>query len=763
MQKRTTSRINSILIIVMCLVSIVLVGSSVAMLTGYSKTLHNGAEVLGLVYSKQTSDDFTKVMNTYRTRSETFAENLMGMPMESVDELSLGIGRVNKEKQFKEIMFIRYFRDGKEYSLGDREFDMTREAKSVLVGSKTGETFCAGVVEDFNQSISAVAYCVPLKNCAYADCIVLYYPTGPFFDSITPSEDSEKYSQLTTICSAEGEIVSIVYRNKNGEFEVQQHNNIYEILKVRINDKNTIDNMRNLVADGSSGSFSVKIAGEDNVVSVLGISEHGTSPFSVISVYKSTDVYSAAYSTVSTVLAELAIFFVMLIFAAVYFIISFRASERRIRNIKEYNEVIGCPTRIKFERVSADIIRQNAGSQFAVIVVDIRHFDYMTDQMGEEKMTEELRRMKDFYSRFLQVHETYGYAGNGRFILLLHYRDEQALAARLKALTTYLGISKITSSGERITLSAYGGIYKTTGDRTTTVERMVERAISAANATSYPFDFDAFRVYNERLHSRNAMNEYIEVNMQSALDNHLFKVFYQPKFNLEGSRPDGCEALVRWYNPETDEYMQPGIFLPLFEQNRFIVKLDKYVYEQVCIYIANTVAEHRQLYPISVNVSRITASEPDFVSHYIAIKNKYNIADNFLTIEFTESFAFEDYERLRETVTTLHNNGFQCSIDDFGSGFSSYNILKELPMDEIKLDRFFILKGFSEDRDLKVLSSVIKLGRELNMKVTQEGVETKDQLMLLKKLGCNVIQGYYYSKPLVQGDYDDFLTRKFIL
>lgn len=133
-----------------------------------------------------------------------------------------------------------------------------------------------------------------------------------------------------------------------------------------------------------------------------------------------------------------------------------------------------------------------------------------------------------------------------------------------------------------------------------------------------------------------------------------------------------------------------------------------------------------------------------------------------MTIEFTESFAFEDYERLRETVSIPHKNGFKCSIDDFGSGFSSYNILKELPMDEIKLDRFFIIKGYSDERDLKVLSSVIKLGRELNMKVTQEGVETKDQLMLLKKLGCNVIQGFYYSKPLVEGDYDDFLTRKFL-
>ena len=118
---------------------------------------------------------------------------------------------------------------------------------------------------------------------------------------------------------------------------------------------------------------------------------------------------------------------------------------------------------------------------------------------------------------------------------------------------------------------------------------MVDMAIIAEGATKYPFDYESFRIYNEKLHSSNAMNEYIEVNMQSALDNKLFKVFYQPKFNIAGKRTDGCEALVRWYNPETDEYMQPGLFLPLFEANRFILKLDHYVYEQVLIYIEDSV------------------------------------------------------------------------------------------------------------------------------------------------------------------------------
>lgn len=762
MLKRLANRLHSIIIIIMCLVSIVLVGSSFAMLVTYSGEMHDGAGMIGLIYSKEAADSFIKSIDSYRSKAELFSEHLLAQSFNEVDGFSVATARLSKEEQFKDIMFIRYFKDNIEYSLSNQPFDMTMESKAVIVGAKTGETFCTGVVEDRQYSISSIAFCVPLRGCAFADCVVLFFPVSNVVGSVKMPDKNAEYSQLTTICTNEGEIESIVYKDKNGEFDVQEHNNIYEVLRGRINDKSVIDDVQRLISDGGSNSFPVTISGHDHVLSVVGISEHGTSPFSVISVYRSDDIYSVAYSTVSTVLGELAIFFIMLIFAAVYFIVSYRASERRMKNIDEYNEMLDCPTRVKFERVTKDIISQNKGTKFAIVVVDIRHFDYVTEQLGGEKMLDELKRMKEFYTRFLQVQETYGYAGNGRFILLFHYRDEKSLADRIKAITAYLGISKFTNSGERIILSAFGGIYRIQENDIVTVDKMIDRAITAANATNSSFDIESFRFYNEKLHSHNTMNDYIEVNMQNALDNHLFRVFYQPKYNLEGNRPDGCEALVRWYNPETDEYMQPGIFLPLFEQNRFIVKLDKYVYEQVCIYISRTVAEHKQLYPVSVNVSRITAAEPDFVSYYIDIKNKYNIADGFLTIEFTESFAFEDYERLRETVSILHKNGFKCSIDDFGSGFSSYNILKELPMDEIKLDRFFIIKGYSDERDLKVLSSVIKLGRELNMKVTQEGVETKDQLMLLKKLGCNVIQGFYYSKPLVEGDYDDFLTRKFL-
>ncbi|MBO4432105.1 MAG: EAL domain-containing protein [Clostridia bacterium] len=756
MPKKVSKNLQSIFIIIACLLSIILVGISVAILGDYSQTMHDGAGVIGLMNSDDAAVTFRDSIDRYKEKAENLVKGLMAESYDSADDFSVSLSRAGKADG---AMFLRYFNDGKEYLLNNQVYSEEQESKAVLVGARMQVSFCAGIVEDRQFSISAFAYCIPIKNFEFADCVAIFYPVGSVVDNVKLDDNKETKSQLLAICSQAGEVVSIL---NNKSFDIQQHNNIYEFLRKQINDKTTIDNVQSVIDEGRSDYFPVTISGQDNIIAVSGIREHGTSPFAVIAVYKAEDIYSAAYSTFTTLLGVLAMFFFLLVVIAAYFIISYRASERRLKKLKDYNEVLDCPSDVMFKRVAGGIISQNKATNFAVVVVDIKHFEYMTDHIGQESMIKELKQIKDFYMRYLQIKETYGYVGNGRFLLLFHYRDLETLGSRIKILSNYLRISRTTNSGERITLSAYGGIYLTSNGSANTVEKMVDMAILAENATKYPYDFDAFRLYNEKLHSSQAMNEYIEVNMESALEKKLFKVFYQPKFNIEKNVPDGCEALVRWYNPETEEYMQPALFLPLFEENRFIIKLDKYVYEQVCIYIATKAAAHETIYPVSVNVSRITATDPEFLSFYVEVKKRYGIPDGFLTIEFTESFAFEDYEQLRETVNVLHNNGFNCSIDDFGSGFSSYNLLKELPMDEIKLDRFFIDKGISDERDFKVLSSVIQLGRGLKMKVTQEGVETKAQMDMLKKLGCNVIQGFYYSKPLVEHDYDDFLKRKFL-
>jgi EAL domain-containing protein (putative c-di-GMP-specific phosphodiesterase class I) len=178
---------------------------------------------------------------------------------------------------------------------------------------------------------------------------------------------------------------------------------------------------------------------------------------------------------------------------------------------------------------------------------------------------------------------------------------------------------------------------------------------------------------------------------------------------------------------------------------------------EVCKYFQSAVERGEPVYPISVNVSRVTAVQPDFINFYVGNKKKYGVGDKFITIEFTESFAMENYDTISDIVNQLHENGILCSIDDFGSGYSSFNILKNITMDELKLDRFFLTRGFDQSRDDQLLKTMIELAKGFGMTVVQEGVETKDAFNKVVEYGCEVVQGYYYAKAISLEEYKIFI------
>ncbi|MBO4584962.1 MAG: EAL domain-containing protein [Clostridia bacterium] len=756
--KDKTSFGSGLLITLVVIISIALVSSGLVMVFTYSSQINQEAGIVGLRYSGEMVDHLRKAVEAYEAKSEQMAKYIAAGAAQSVEEFEVRLRNVGSQYNTENLR-LRYFKDGQEYYVSGSKFNMEKESKSVLDLARRRVTACAGIVSDTEINPNGVAFCVGVDNCEYADVIVFFY--FPVFDVVAfpPESLNEEIfadSRITCVCSGEGEIINILAQTDMG---LMEHNNIYEEVRPLINDKSVVDGMKSAVYASTSQVFQTEISNENHIICVSSLTATGAAPFAVVSVYRSEDLHGTGYTTVRTVLSVIMIFAALLLILVATNIIGRVRARRQLAMMHDYDEVLDCPTRIKFERTAADILNRNKATAFAVVTINMKHFNYISDHLGAESVTQILLYLKLLYSRMVQLDETYGYMGEGRFVLLLHYRDFKSIEDKLK------NVSQLASAyntrlptGYHITL--YGGVYQTTNGIVSDIGKMIDLAVDAEGSLNFPCDFGSFRIYNDKIHASHAQSEYIEVHMESALRNKEFQIFYQPKLNIAGDRPDGCEALVRWYNPEKDDYMQPGVFIPLFEANRFIVKLDRYVYEQVCEYIEEAASRGQTLYPVSVNVSRISAMEGDFLSYYINIKHKHNIADGFLTLEFTESFAYEDYDMLREIVNTLHKNGFKCSIDDFGTGYSSYSILKELPMDEIKLDRFFLGEGLSRDRDLKVLTSVINVARELNMKVTQEGVETMDQLEMLRKLGCHVIQGYHYSRPLRLSDYIEFIERK---
>ncbi|MFR4599717.1 MAG: EAL domain-containing protein, partial [Coprobacillus cateniformis] len=184
---------------------------------------------------------------------------------------------------------------------------------------------------------------------------------------------------------------------------------------------------------------------------------------------------------------------------------------------------------------------------------------------------------------------------------------------------------------------------------------------------------------------------------------------------------------------------------------------DEYVFESVCQYMSSRISQHQNVIPISVNISRLHLYQHDFIERYVKIKEKYQIPDQLLELEITENILLEDVKRVQTIVAELQAHGFLCSIDDFGSGYSSLNLLKDLPINVIKLDRFFLKDNYNVVRSYEIIKSVINMAKSIDIYTVAEGVETKEQQQFLQTIGCDMIQGYIFSKPLPIDEFNKYL------
>ena len=264
--------------------------------------------------------------------------------------------------------------------------------------------------------------------------------------------------------------------------------------------------------------------------------------------------------------------------------------------------------------------------------------------------------------------------------------------------------------------------------------------------------------YDEKLLEQAHKEHLIQANMEIALKDRQFKAYFQPKHSLHTDKTGGAEVLVRWIHPEMG-FMNPGDFIPLFESNGFIAELDYYIWEEACKALQKWRENGMPLVPLSVNMSRRDFDVPGLVAKIINLTDKYELPHSLLHFEVTESSISTDPEKLSGIVKELHEAGFVIELDDFGSGYSSMNTLNELTLDVLKLDMSLVRKDNALS-DNSVLKFAVMLGKMLGLRVVSEGVETKEQVERLKELDCDYIQGYYYSRPLPQADFEAYLANE---
>lgn len=390
-----------------------------------------------------------------------------------------------------------------------------------------------------------------------------------------------------------------------------------------------------------------------------------------------------------------------------------------------------------------ELLRARPDAKFDLVCSDVESFRVMNDRYGTEQCDRFLRALSEDYTKRLPGYLFGGRIGADVFAFLTrHQQGDWGSALEPGEFDELYGrfVVKI-------------GLYSDI-DHTLSAAAICDRATLAISKIKQKFGDNIAR-YDDDMRSEQLRNHQIEQTMEAALAERQFVVYYQPKHDLHTGLVGGAEALVRWISPEMG-FVNPGQFVPLFERNGFITNLDFFIWDEVCRELRRCINLHLPVVPVSVNVSRRDFEFPDLASRIAEIADKYRLDHALLHIELTESMYSDNPDQIADTLEELHANGFYIELDDFGAGYSSLTSLNTLTLDVMKIDMSLIRQAAATN-DYSILRFATLLADGMRLKTVVEGVETAEQVAALKVLGCDYIQGYYFSKPLPVDEYEEYL------
>lgn len=432
---------------------------------------------------------------------------------------------------------------------------------------------------------------------------------------------------------------------------------------------------------------------------------------------------------------------ISLVFSCIIVASSIRYN-KQLELIAYTDDVTGYGNFNNFKQCCNRLIKNNLHLNYAVVAFDINQFKVINDIYGHDIGNTVLRHIAKVLSTLVSEKECFARNGADNFSLLLVYNEDTDIIYRLQAISSQVsafidgyiiglsyGICRVTEPNPEISLLC---------DRASIAKSSIKNSIGV----NYAF-------FNKSRRNELIREKEIENLMEGALANKEFLCYLQPQFRLDNDEIFGAEALVRWNKPGKG-LISPGEFIPVFEKNGFIKKLDYYMFEQVCILLNKWKRTHPNFFPliISVNLSRLHLSTPTLCQDLLAITKKYLVDPSNIEIELTESAVFEDSARMIEVMRSLKSLGFILAIDDFGSGYSSLNTLKDIPADVLKLDKGFLEQSVNNKRGSHIITSLIEMAKSMGIMTIAEGVENSHHVRFLRQAGCDVAQGFYYSKPL---------------
>ncbi len=628
---------------------------------------------------------------------------------------------------------------GREFDLADREYFQRALA---------GETLLSEPLESKINAEEIVAIAAPIR---YENKVIgvlsVTYLSRDLDKFLLPSFDGVAYAYVTT---NEGDIVA----RSTSAYSITQTDNLFETYATaQFYAYDDFETIQQKVANNESGHAKYLVAGQERVLHYGPLGVNGWNIFVIVPeavVFSTAD--SITFSTAVLSMGFVVVF--LLLLAAIVFLQ--RRSMVRLERMAFEDELTGSPTLVKFKLDAQTMLNENPEVKYVLIKLDIDNFKLINQTLGFEVGDMALRSMaKAAEDSASGRRELYGKANIDEFVILHDYRSEEHLHATMQHFKDIF----MLDMGEdfKYDVKFVSGLYYMQFENCHDIATAFEK-VNVAHRTAKNIGAESC-VYDETFIKEALRKKSIENRMEKALQDGEFKLYIQPKYRLADETVAGAEALVRWQ--EGDKTLEfPGSFIPIFEANGFVTKLDMYMFEQTCRAIRGWLDEGLPVVPVSVNFSRLHLSNPDFVEILCEYSDRYYVPREYLELELTETTIFDNEDILVDMIDRLHERGFTLSMDDFGTGYSSLGLLKNIPVDSIKIDRSFFTTAKSTKRAYTVISNVLRMASELHIHTVAEGVETKEHINLLRELGCDMVQGYYFAKPMPQTEFEKLMQKE---
>lgn len=711
-------------------------------------------------YSKILKDELSNLVRN--TLKEVSSQNVLVVQKEiendvqSLEEIADRIGNVeeiNEEEvvnTLKQIIYRYPFKvmgycgtDGIAHTTDERTVDISeREYFRTALG---GEACISKPLEDLVGGGEIIAFSAPVMK---EDMVI-----GVVFATY----DVTSLREILSVTSFEGEGYTYIVQSDGSKVvdsvnptSFQNMTNIYTSMKEsdRRNSK-AIERLKHYLDTGETGYviFYNKV-GKYMYSTPLGINDWYLIDVVPVDFLESTsnDIIRRTYIVCAVLTAVCGVIAVWLYWEE-------RRKKKQMQTLLYVDDLTGGNTFAKFKEDVEQRLNINYG-RTAFITMDLDEFKLVNELFGYEEGNRVLRHVWKVLTEHCGDGE---YAGRGvadRFSLLLYFEKRPDIEKRVIKITEEIQRFAIPSASEYILHPVFGIYYVESNGED--VESMMSCASLAHNQAKQERDC-IYKIYTNIMKDRILEKKQLSDQIEHTYKNHEFVVYYQPKYEAETRRLAGAEALVRWKRPD-GQMVSPGLFIPLAEESGFVCKLDKYVFNEVCLAQKRWIDMGLRAVPISVNLSRRHLDTPEFIGEYKSMLDQSGVPIKYMQLEITESAMFEKKAEFLEIIESLHKMGFVILMDDFGTGYSSLMMLKSIPIDVMKLDKTFV-DDFDDERGEQIIRCVMRMAQDLCISITAEGVETEEQYKFLKGIGCDTIQGYYFARPMPEEEFEKCMEK----